>query len=98
MYDSRQWKVLRQQVLSERPFCTFCLRLGIRTKATIVDHIKPHHGRAAIFFDRENLQPLCFHHHNATKQAIERNKRNAGHTVDGRPRSRSHPWNRPRVG
>ena len=99
MYDSRQWKALRRHVLATEPCCRFCLALGLRTRATVVDHIEPHHGRAALFFKRENLQPLCVHHHNGLKQSIEKRKRHAGYDINGYPRDPNHPsYRRPRVG
>lgn len=29
------------------------------TRATVVDHIKPHRGDKALFWDEHNWQPLC---------------------------------------
>ncbi|WP_349253802.1 HNH endonuclease signature motif containing protein [Bradyrhizobium sp. CB2312] len=42
--------------------------------AVVVDHIKPHRGDRALFWDKGNWQPLCTHHHNSTKQRLERSK------------------------
>ena len=52
------WQRLRAQVLREQPFCVVCLRHGRRMVATDVDHIVPHRGNAALFWDRNNLQSL----------------------------------------
>jgi 5-methylcytosine-specific restriction endonuclease McrA len=93
-YDSRQWTALRQQQLATEPFCRFCRYLGRYTRATQVDHIKPHHGRSSLFFNVKNLQSLCTSCHSRLKQALERRGHNAGCTVSGRPRSRLHHWNR----
>lgn len=38
-------------------------KLGRRTYATVVDHIKPHRGDWGLFTDENNLQSLCEHHH-----------------------------------
>ncbi|MBL4928784.1 HNH endonuclease signature motif containing protein [Fuscibacter oryzae] len=64
-YDS-DWKSARIDFLKAHPLC----RCG--APATVVDHIKPHKGDNAIFWDRTNWQALCRHHHNSTKQRLER--------------------------
>lgn len=45
---------------------------GQITAATVVDHIQPHKGDQALMWDWNNLQALCFHHHNSHKQREER--------------------------
>ena len=50
---------LRPAQLLREPFCRECARRGIRTRATVVDHIVPHRGDWALFTDRANLQSLC---------------------------------------
>jgi shikimate kinase len=40
--------------------------------ATVVDHIKPHRGDQALFWDKNNWQPLCTHCHASLKQSAER--------------------------
>lgn len=42
------------------------------TIATIADHIEPHRGDTAKFWDAGNLQGLCQPHHDSTKQSIEK--------------------------
>ncbi len=34
------------------------------TPATVVDHIIPHRGDQKLFWDENNWQGLCEHHHN----------------------------------
>ena len=54
------WKNdLRPTQLLREPFCRECARRGIRTRATVVDHIVPHQGDWQLFTDRGNLQSLC---------------------------------------
>ena len=36
-----------------------CLKNGTLTPATVVDHIVPHRGDHALFWDKQNWQPLC---------------------------------------
>ena len=50
-----------------------------RTRATVVDHIKPHRGSWPLFIDPANHQSLCKRCHDqktAREQAEERRKRN----------------------
>jgi hypothetical protein len=53
-----------------------CEAMGLTSiRATVVDHIKPHHNTdIALFWDETNWQGLCEHHHNSTKQAIEKGR------------------------
>ena len=56
-------KRLRPQQLFREPFCRECAKQGIRTRATVVDHIVPHRGDWTKFCDENNLQSLCERHH-----------------------------------
>ena len=45
MYNLPIWTdKLRPAQLLREPFCRECARQGIRTRATVVDHIRPHRG------------------------------------------------------
>ena len=50
---------LRPAQLLAEPWCRDCARRGIRTRATVVDHVQPHRGDWDRFIDRGNLQSLC---------------------------------------
>jgi 5-methylcytosine-specific restriction enzyme A len=65
LYNSRRWKELRAAQLIKEPWCGDCVAKGIKTKATEVDHIKPHKGDSALFFDPDNLQSKCKPHHSS---------------------------------
>ncbi len=52
---------LRPAQLLREPWCRACAQRGIRTRATVVDHITPHRGDWTKFIDRDNLQSLCKH-------------------------------------
>ena len=54
---------LRPAQLLREPFCRACAGLGIRTIATVVDHVRPVRGDWALFIDPGNHQSLCKHHH-----------------------------------
>ncbi len=78
MYDTDEWKEdLRPEQLLREPFCRECAKLGLRVRATVVDHVIPHEGDWNLFCDRGNLQSLCKNHHDA-KTARERNEKRKG--------------------
>ena len=62
------WQAMRADHLLREPFCRECARNGIRTTATVVDHIQPHRGDWQRFTDRANLQSLCKYHHDKKTQ------------------------------
>ena len=53
------WEAVRRSVLAANPFCAACLQRGEHTASCVVDHIRPHKGDLALFFDSANLQALC---------------------------------------
>jgi 5-methylcytosine-specific restriction protein A len=73
-YGTKEWRALRDQVRLEEPLCVECLKLERVEPTTQVDHIVPHRGDKAKFFDRANLQGLCDTHH-SRKTATEVNAR-----------------------
>lgn len=56
LYDSAKWRAMRRCYLKAHPVCR---TPGCGREARHADHITPHHGDAALFFDTANLQPLC---------------------------------------
>ena len=63
-YD-RRWARTRAGFLTRNPLCVACEVAGRVTAATVVDHIVPHRGDHARFWDRANWQPLCRRCHDA---------------------------------
>ncbi|MGF7185287.1 5-methylcytosine-specific restriction protein A [Desulfitispora alkaliphila] len=59
LYKSARWQKLRKQVLNKLPLCVECVKINRLTPATVVDHIRPHEGDEELFYNLENLQPLC---------------------------------------
>ena len=57
-YDGR-WRKARAAFLRRNPLCVECMRKGVLTPATVVDHIIPHRGDKELFWNEENWQPLC---------------------------------------
>ena len=69
---------LRPVQLLREPWCRECGSRGIRTRATVVDHVEPHCGDWARFIDRSNLQSLCKHHHDQkTARELAEERRNS---------------------
>ena len=69
---------LRPAQLLREPFCRACAQQGVRTRATVVDHIVPHRGDWEKFIDPANHQSLCKSCHDrktAREQAEERRNR-----------------------
>lgn len=60
-YDTSPWKTLRKQVLEEEPLCRCDEHQGKgdAPASTVVDHIQPHQGNEALFWDRENLRGMA---------------------------------------
>ena len=75
LYNTVQWRKLRQQILREHPYCTNC---GISSKETTLEvhHKVPPKGNIELFYDENNCIPLCSQCHR-----IETNKEivNANH-------------------
>ena len=67
-----KWQKAREGYLRSHPLCVMCEAQGRVTVATVVDHIKPHRGDRALFWDsKNNWQSLCATHHSADKQREE---------------------------
>lgn len=64
LYSTPMWRGLRLRVLAEQPICNDC-QVGASTEC---DHIKPHRGDPALFWDRANLQGLCTFCHGVKTQ------------------------------
>ena len=53
------WQKASREFLRAHPLCEECMKRGKYVKATVVDHIVPHRGDEALFWDRSNWRPLC---------------------------------------
>lgn len=51
----RPWRRLREQVLTEEPWCRWC---GVR-RSTVVDHVLPRSRYPHLAHDRTNLAGSC---------------------------------------
>jgi 5-methylcytosine-specific restriction protein A len=66
-----------------------CKAEGRTVPARVVDHVKPHRGDRALFWDERNWQPLCKRHHDSDKQREERGTAAPEIGADGWPVSAS---------
>ena len=55
----RRWSRARTAYLFAHPWCVQCKANGSLVPATQVDHIVPHNGNRAMFWDSRNWQGLC---------------------------------------
>lgn len=94
-YGSR-WQKARATYLREHPLCRMHEQLGRIVPATVVDHVVPHRGDLALFWDTANWQPLCKDCHDRHKQRLERGGGVVGCDVNGMPIDPTHHWARPR--
>ena len=94
LYNQKAWHKLRAAQLRDEPLCRMCKASGRLTPATIVDHIIPHKGDEALFYDRANLQSLDKQCHDSAKQRAEkRGVQDIGCDSNGWPTSPDHHWN-----
>lgn len=68
-----------------------CAAAGVKTRATIVDHIERHRGRRELFFGGP-FQSLCKPCHDRTKQQAERLGYATTIGADGLPTDPKHPF------
>lgn len=79
-YGTARWQRLRLKVIArDGAVCRICgcLTTTGRTgsRSAEVDHIKPHKGSDALFWDEGNLQTLCKACHGSVKARLERGNR-----------------------
>lgn len=56
---NHRWAKARLTYLASHPLCVKCLKEGRTTAARVVDHVVPHLGDQALFWDVNNWQALC---------------------------------------
>ena len=71
-YKTAEWQRLRWECISAALFtCVRCSRI-YQSPDLVADHIQPHRGDRALFFEPTNLQCMCATCHNREKQREER--------------------------
>lgn len=75
-YKTARWQKLRQRIILRDKYR--CQRTGVMLfgkhpapDSPVVDHIKPHRGNEALFWDEANLQTIAKAEHDKVKQAEE---------------------------
>jgi 5-methylcytosine-specific restriction enzyme A len=86
LYNTKTWRAMRLQQLQSQPLCAYCASLGIVTAATVADHVIPHRGNLALFYDAGNLQSLCKPCHDSVKAREENTGEPLGCDISGMPR------------
>ena len=66
-----KWQKASAGHLRSHPLCCCCQANGQTAAAEVVDHIVPHRGDQAKFWDRNNWQALCKRCHDGIKQRLE---------------------------
>lgn len=56
---NRRWQKASKLFLQAHPLCVRCAAEGRYVKSEVVDHITPHRGDKALFWDMDNWQALC---------------------------------------
>lgn len=96
--DNSKWLKVRARVLRRQPNCVNCLRFGILTPATDVDHKIPKRAtNQDMWYKESNLQPLCKHCHDTHKFEIENQGYCTDIGADGVPIDPNHPQNKKKV-
>lgn len=69
-YGAR-WRRARAAYLRQHPLCVCCRANGRIVAATLVDHVEPHRGDMAKFWNSSNWQALDDNCHNRIKAVLE---------------------------
>jgi len=98
LYQSKQWRILREQALLRDLFkcqhkkCKAQLKRGrSNPRSAVVHHVKPHKGNLDLFFDLDNLQSVCWACHSGDIQSIENRGFDVTIGEDGWPIDPQHP-------
>ncbi|MEQ8154481.1 MAG: HNH endonuclease signature motif containing protein [Clostridiaceae bacterium] len=70
-YDSK-WRTVSKIYLKRNPLCVSCLKDIKFVEAAVVDHIIPHRGDKALFWDESNWQALCKRCHDVKTMTEDR--------------------------
>lgn len=77
LYSTKRWRDLRQVILARDGWQ--CRQTGVllvgeapAPNSPVIDHIKPHRGDLALFWDADNLQAVAKSWHDSEKQRQER--------------------------
>lgn len=66
-----RWSKAAAAYKRQHPLCVCCKANGRMRLAALVDHVVPHRGDEALFWDQANWQALCDDCHNGPKKTLE---------------------------
>ncbi len=72
-YSSRTWRRVRAAKLQVNPLCEVCLKRGVLTPATLVDHVTERSDGGADY-DMDNLQSMCRSCHERKTKRIKQER------------------------
>ena len=72
---STRWDKASAGHLRNSPLCRYCELAGDLTAATLTDHLYPHRGDQAVFWNRTYWISSCAPCHDGFKQRVERRGR-----------------------
>src|SRR4029079_16234199 len=96
-YLTPAWRQIRARQLARQPSCVRCVAMGKQVRASVADHVVPHRGDAALFWDASNLQSLCMSCHSSDKAHIELHGYSTTVGSDGWPVDPKHYANTGRI-
>jgi 5-methylcytosine-specific restriction protein A len=69
-YDGK-WDLAAAEFKASHPYCRGCLAFGIQRRTEVVDHVDPHRGDHAKFWNASQWQAACRWHHDKIKKRLE---------------------------
>lgn len=66
-----QWDLASAVFKRKHPLCLGCEAVGRVVATEVTDHVEPHRGDMAKFWNGELWQPACRWHHDVVKQKLE---------------------------
>lgn len=90
-YDTR-WDKASRGFRKKHPLCAECLRQWRLSPSEVVDHVVPHRGDWAKFWDSANWQPLCERCHNQKTRRESNLDAHQRYVVTGPPGAGKTTW------
>lgn len=69
---TRRWDKASATFKLRNPWCLGCQALGKQVTTEVPDHVIPHKGDQAAFWNTRKWQPACRWHHDVIKPKLER--------------------------
>lgn len=92
-YWTARWRRRSRDQLTAHPLCNRCSTDHRPVAATVANHVIPHKGNEALFWEGE-LESVCAPCHDGAIRSEEARGHRIGVTIEGRPKDPKHPWNR----